>query len=137
MDEDDWSLLPIADFVFLLVRKGDDRNVLRKRFKKDQPALVELHSIIGKIDELGYEDGMEFAFSAEYIKSITTDGDMGLVEIRVKRTLWRVVTYHARDQKKLVMLDAFKAHEHKTMENMVKQVKAKRDIADRLIKEID
>ena len=137
MEEEDWSLQPIADFVFLLVRKNDTRNILHKRFKKDQPALAELYNVIARIDEFGYEEGLEFAFAHDYMDTVRASGNMCLVEIRVKRTLWRVITYHAEDRKKLVMLDAFKAHEHKTMEDMVKQVKAKRDIAIRLIKEID
>lgn len=136
MSEGDWCLEPIADFVFLLAREGDTRNVLQRRFKKDLTALAELFDIIEKVDGFGYEDGMRFAFDCRYIEPIRAYGDLGLVEIRVKRTLWRVVTYHDRERRKLVILDAFEAHKHKAMGEMVEQVEARRAMAIRLLEEV-
>ena len=137
MSEGSWFLEPIADFVFLLAREGEARNILQKRFKKDWPALAELYRIIEKIDGFGYEEGMKFAFGCSYIEPVSTSDNLCLVEIRVKRTLWRVVTYHERRRKKLAMLDAFEAHKHKTMVEMIRQVETRRTIAIRLLEEAD
>ncbi|MEI3376774.1 MAG: hypothetical protein V8R08_02875 [Coriobacteriales bacterium] len=135
MSEGGWFLEPITDFVFLLAREGEAKNILQRRFKKDRLALVGLFDIIEKVDGFGYEDGIRFAFDCKYMESISARNGLGLIEIRVKRTLWRVVTYHDRKRKKLVILDAFEAHRHKTMEHVVEQVEPRRVMAIRLLEE--
>ena len=44
-----------------------------------------------------------------------------MIEIRVKSTLWRVVTYVDRGRKVLVMLDVFEHHKSKTMNTIVNE----------------
>ena len=132
----DWRLEPVADFIFLLSEKDESKNILRKRFKKDANALTELFQIIEKIDELGYDNGTEFAFSHQYMDTVKGNGALGLIEIRVKKKLWRVITYWDQDKKLFVMLDAFEAHKHKTMTNIVKLVKPRLEIVKELLKEV-
>lgn len=135
MSEGAWFLEPIADFVFLLAREAEAKSILQRRFKKDRTALAELFDIIEKVDGFGYEDGIRFAFDCRYMEPVSARGGLGLVEIRVKRTLWRVVAYHDRRRKKLVILDAFEAHRHKTMGQLVEQVEPRRATAIRLLEE--
>lgn len=133
----DWWLEPIADFFYLLRERGELKSALQKRFKKDPNALQELFAIIERIDEMGYDDGVEFAFDCKYMDTVRNDEALKLIEIRVKKRLWRVITYWDRGGKRFVMIDAFEAHKHKSMGDMVKQVKPKVAIAKRLLGECE
>ncbi|MBR3160716.1 MAG: hypothetical protein IKF14_16640 [Atopobiaceae bacterium] len=62
---------------------------------------------------------MSFGQSAHYIGTIANNKHLTLIEIRVKSTLWRVVTYVDYGRKVLVMLDAFEHHKSKTMNAVV------------------
>lgn len=133
----DWWLEPIADFFYLLREHGESKSVLQRRFKKDSDAYRELFAIIAKIDGMGYDDGVEFAFDCRYMDTVRNDEALKLIEIRVKKRLWRIITYWDRSRKRFVMIDAFEAHKHKGMSDMVKRVKQKAMIAKKLLGECD
>ena len=137
MENDSWKLQQISDFVYLLRETGESRTILQQRFKKDQPALRMLYKFIEKMDELGYEDGIEFAFSSHRLDTIRNHGGLGLIEIRIKDTLWRVFTHWSKSKKVLVMLDAYKAHQHTTVEEEAKLVLPRARQAKKLVEEID
>ena len=137
MGDCSFFLMPIGDFISLLCEKGEDKNMLQKRFKKDAASLSTLYEIIKKVDELGYKEGMDFAYNAHYIAPIAAHGNLSLIEIRVRNELWRVLAYHSLQRKHLVMLDAFENHKGVTMNEMVERVKQKRSIAKELLKEVD
>lgn len=137
MNNRKWYLQPIGDFISLLCDADEMKTILQKRFKKDPDALSTLFEIIEKIDEMGYQDGMNFARSACYIASIQTHGNLSLIEIRIRDCLWRVVTYHSIQKKHLVMLDAFENHRGITMNEMIKRIEAKVPVVRRLLEEVD
>ena len=120
MEDGVWRLDEIGDFIFLLNCYGpNEKNVLQRRFKKDRKALNKLYDLLEKLDELGFDDAMSFGQSAHYIGTIANNKHLTLIEIRVKLTLWRVVTYVDYGRKVLVMLDAFEHHKSKTMNAVV------------------
>lgn len=124
MAGDNWRLEQTSDFFYLLV-DGDDRsgkNILQKRFKKELDALNALYDLIEKVDELGYRDGIDFAFNTNRFDTIKGTR-LNLIEIRRFNKTWRVITYWSKRKKALVMLDAFEAHRSKDMNEMLKQVK--------------
>lgn len=129
--DDGWYLKQYADFVYLLVdgKEFTGKDILQKRFKKDQNAFVALLNLIEKIDELDYDDGIEFAFSSNRFDTIKGT-NLSLIEIRRFNKTWRVITYWSESKKCLVMLDAFEAHKLKTMGEMIRKVEplAKRAI---------
>ena len=117
-----WRLEEIGDYIFLLNCYGPgEKNILQRRFKKDQKAFNKLYDLLGKFDELGFDDAMSFGLSNHYIGSIANNRHLSLIEIRVKSTLWRVVTYVDRGRKVLVMLDAFEHHKSKTMSTIANE----------------
>lgn len=137
--EDNWRLEQISDFFYLLV-DGNDRsgkNILQKRFKKELDALNALYDLIEKVDELGYRDGIDFAFNTNRFDTIRGTR-LSLIEIREIRRFnktWRVITYWSKRKKAFVMLDAFEAHRSKDMSEMLKQVKPLAKRAVELIEE--
>lgn len=137
MENDSWELQQISDFVYLLRKAGESKTILQHRFKKDQAALRILYELIEKLDELGYEDGISFGFGSHRLDTIRNHGDLGLIEIRVKDTLWRVFTHWSRRKKVLVILDAYKAHRHTTTEKEAKLVLPRARQAKKLVEEID
>lgn len=134
MGEGNWQLKQIADFFYLLVNEGDtsEKNILQKRFKKDSNALSTLYDLIEKIDGLGYELGVDFAFSTNRFDTVKNT-KLSLIEIRRLGKTWRVITYWSKKQRAFVMLDAFESHKHKTMNEMQKQVEPLVQEAIRLI----
>lgn len=124
-----WRLKQISDFFYLLVNAADEsgKNVLQRRFKKDLGALNSLYDLIEKIDELGYEAGVEFAFGSKRFDTIKGTR-FCLIEIRRIKKTWRVITYWNKKQEAFVMLDAFEAHKHKSMQAMLEQVSLWRSI---------
>lgn len=136
MTKGNWQLDQIADFFYLLV-DGDDRsgrNILQRRFKKEPTALSALYDLIEKVDELGYEDGIDFAFNTNRFDTIRGTR-LSLIEIRRFNKTWRVITYWSKRKKAFVMLDAFEAHRSKDMSEMLKQVKPLAKRAVELIEE--
>ena len=83
MGEGGWRLKQIADFFYLLVNEGDvsEKNILQKRFKKDLNALSALYDLIERVDGLGYELGVDFAFSTNRFDTIKNT-KLSLIEIR-------------------------------------------------------
>lgn len=137
MDDDAWILQELSSFIYLLCKRNEARTILQRRFKKDQPALSMLFKTIEKIDELGYEDGVTFAFDSHRMDTIRGHGEYGLIEIRIKDTLWRVIAYWSKAQHLFVILDAFEAHRHKSMDEEVKLVLPRARQAKKLVEEID
>ena len=127
----------IADFIYLLREDGESKDILQRRFKKDTDALKILLLLIGKLDEMGYHAGIDFAFSTHRMDYVKADGDLSLIEIRVDKTLWRVITYWNRNKEKLVMLDAFEHHKHRSMSEMVNMVKERLEAARELLEEVE
>lgn len=122
MEESVWRLDEIGDFIYLLnCYAPNEKNVLQRRFKKDMKALNKLYDLLEKLDELGFDDAMSFGQSTHYIGPIANNKHLTLIEIRVKSTLWRVVTYVDFGKKVLVMLDAFEHHKSKTMNSIVNE----------------
>lgn len=74
MENDSWELQQISDFIYLLCETGETKNILQRRFKKDPTALKMLYKLIEKLDELGYEDGIQFAFKSHRIDTIRNYG---------------------------------------------------------------
>lgn len=83
MGEGNWRLEQIADFFYLLVNEGDasEKNILQKRFKKDLNALSALYDLIERIDGLGYELGVDFAFGTNRF-AMVRNTKLSLIEIR-------------------------------------------------------
>lgn len=131
MDNEDWYLKPISSFVFLLDNRSYQKNILQKRFKKDRDGQISLYLLIEKIDSFGYEAGINFAFAAEHFKWIKGT-KLHLLEIRKFHKLWRVITYLDEERKRLIMLDAFEAHNSKPMNKMIDQVSQLAKIAEEL-----
>lgn len=123
MTKEDWQLKQISDFFYLLVdgNGATGKDILQKRFKKETNALSALYDLIEKIDELGYDDGINFAFNTNRFDTIKGT-KLSLIEIRRFGKTWRVITYWSKKKKALVMLDAFEAHKRKRMDEMLKQV---------------
>mgnify|MGYP004550418481 FL=1 len=123
MTKEDWQLKQISDFFYLLVdgNGATGKDILQKRFKKETNALSALYDLIEKIDELGYDDGINFAFNTNRFNTIKGT-KLSLIEIRRFGKTWRVITYWSKKKKALVMLDAFEAHKRKRMDEMLKQV---------------
>ncbi|WP_169815802.1 hypothetical protein [Denitrobacterium detoxificans] len=117
----------------LLVRNGERENILQKRFKKHAQAYGELFRIVQYLSSLDYESCIAVGFDGRYFDTIRADGDLSLIEIRVRNTLWRVIAYWVRDRRMIVVLDAFEAHKHKSMFEMVKVVTPKLLIVDELL----
>lgn len=136
MTKEDWQLKQIADFFYLLVDGSDvaGKDILQKRFKKETNTLSALYDLIEKIDELGYGDGIDFAFNTNRFDTIKGT-KLSLIEIRRFGKTWRVITYWSKKKKMLVMLDAFEAHKHKDMNEMLKQVGPLAKHAIRLIED--
>lgn len=136
MTKEDWQLKQIADFFYLLVDGSDvaGKDILQKRFKKETNTLSALYDLIEKIDELGYDDGIDFAFNTNRFDTIKGT-KLSLIEIRRFGKTWRVITYWNKKKKMLVMLDAFEAHKHKDMNEMLKQVGPLAQHAIRLIED--
>ena len=106
--------------------------MLQKRFKKEINTLNALYDLIEKIDELGYDNGIDFAFNTNRFDTIKGT-KLSLIEIRRFGKTWRVITYWSKKKKMLVMLDAFESHKHKDMNEMLKQVGPLAQHAIRLI----
>ena len=123
MTKEDWQLKQISDFFYLLVdgNGATGKDILQKRFKKETNALSALYDLIEKIDELGYDDGINFAFNTNRFDTIKGT-KLSLIEIRRFGKTWRVITYWSKKKKALAMLDAFEAHKRKRMDEMLKQV---------------
>lgn len=134
MTKEDWQLKQIADFFYLLVNGSDAtrKDILQKRFKKEINTLNALYDLIEKIDELGYDNGIDFAFNTNRFDTIKGT-KLSLIEIRRFGKTWRVITYWSKKKKMLVMLDAFESHKHKDMNEMLKQVGPLAQHAIRLI----
>lgn len=134
MTKEDWQLEQIADFFYLLVDRNDatGKNILQKRFKKELSVLNALYDLIEKIDELGYSNGVDFAFNTKRFDTIKGT-KLSLIEIRRFGKTWRVITYWCRKKKSFVVLDAFEAHKHKSMNEILKQVEPLARQAIRLI----
>ena len=134
MTKEDWQLKQIADFFYLLVDGSDatGKDILQKRFKKETNTLSALYDLIEKIDELGYDNGIDFAFNTNRFDTIKGT-KLSLIEIRRFGKTWRVITYWSKKKKMLVMLDAFESHKHKDMNEMLKQVGPLAQHAIRLI----
>lgn len=132
--EEKWELKRISEFFYLLVDASDssEKDILQKRFKKDPNALNDLYTTIEKIAQHGYTKGVEYAFRAAYFDTIK-GSIIGLIEIRRFRDVWRVLTYHDKKRKKLVMLDAFKAHEHVSTLKAAQRVEPKAEIAKKIL----
>ncbi|MCR5582450.1 MAG: hypothetical protein K6F70_02405 [Eggerthellaceae bacterium] len=133
MYNDEWMLKQIAGFFYALVRRSESKTILQKRFKKDRPVLTEFYSIIEAIDAQGYQAGVDFAFRQRYFDSVIANGSLSLVELRVRGTLWRVVMYWVREERLFVVLDAFEAHKHKSMFDVIKVIRPKVRIVDGLL----
>ena len=130
-----WDIEKIAHFFFLLVNATDTsgKNILEKRFKKDPDALKKLLFLIDGIGSLGYEQGVKYAFSVSIFDTIK--GPIkDLIEIRKIRSTWRVLTYNAKAQKKLVMLDAFESHKHTSTLKSAQRVKPKAKIVKDILR---
>ena len=136
MGEGNWRLEQIADFFYLLVNEGDasEKNILQKRFKKNLNALSALYDLIERIDGLGYELGVDFAFGTNRF-AMVRNTKLSLIEIRRFGKTWRVITYWSKKQRAFVMLDDFESHKHKTMNEMLKQVEPLAQEAIRLIED--
>ena len=134
MTKEDWQLKQIADFFYLLVNGSDTtgKDILQKRFKKETNTLSALYDLIEKIDELGYDNGIDFAFNTNRFDTIKGT-KLSLIEIRRFGKTWRVITYWSKKKKMLVMLDAFESHKHRDMNEMLKQVGPLAQHAIRLI----
>lgn len=83
MGKEEWQLKQIADFFYLLFEGHDakGKDVLQKRFKKDLNTLGALYDLIAKLDELGYDDGVDFAFNTNRFDTIKGT-KLSLIEIR-------------------------------------------------------
>ena len=137
MDNSGWVLQPISSFVYLLHNRRDRQTILQQRFKKNASALKMLYKTIEKVDELGYDLGVEFAFQSHRFDTIRNHGNYSLIEIRVKDTLWRAITYWSKPKRLFVILDAFEAHKHQSLEEKVKQIAPLAQRAKELTEEID
>ena len=136
MGKEEWQLKQISDFFYLLFDGHDamGKDVLQKRFKKDLNTLGALYDLIAKLDELGYDDGVDFAFNTNRFDTIKGT-KLSLIEIRRFGKTWRVITYWSKKNKAVVMLDAFEAHKHKDMSEMLKQAEPLAQQAIRLIED--
>ena len=138
MEDAVWRLDEIGDFIYLLnCYSPDEKNVLQRRFKKDRKALSKLYDILDKLDEFGFDEAMSFGQSAHFIGPIANNKHLTLIEIRVKSTLWRVVTYVDYARKVLVMLDAFEHHKSKTMNAVVEENEKNVKRAKQLLGEVE
>lgn len=136
MEEGNWQLKQIADFFYLLVdgSESSGKDVLQKRFKKDLASLSALYDLIERVDKLGYELGTKFAFNTNRFDTIKNT-KLSLIEIRRFGKRWRVLTYWSKKRRAFVMLDAFEAHRHKSMNDMLKQVEPLVTHAVRLVED--
>ena len=136
MEEGNWQLKQIADFFYLLVdgSESSGKDVLQKRFKKDLASLSALYDLIERVDKLGYELGTEFAFNTNRFDTIKNT-KLSLIEIRRFGKTWRVLTYWSKKRRAFVMLDAFEAHKHKSMNDKLKQVEPLVTHAARLVED--
>ena len=136
-NKNDWRLEQLADFFYLLVSKNEKKkDILQKRFKRDISAHALLYDLIEKIDEMGYEEGVEFAFNSKRFKTIKHT-PYNLIEIRRLNKTWRVIAYWNKQKRIFVLLDAFEAHKDKSMNNMLKQIEPRTKQAIALTKGSD
>ena len=83
--------------------------------------------------------GYDWAFSSSKLKHL--DGNLGLVEIKGFRGIWRVLSYlHESDQKQMVMLREFRGHQgsDKVPASLLEECRRLAEVAKRLIeRELD
>ena len=138
MDGEAWDLLAIGDFIYLLdCRNSSEATILQRRFKKDRVALEILYDLLERLDGLGFEGALSFGLQTKRLKPISNNKHLQLIEIRVGKTLWRVITVVDRKHKALVMIDAFQHHKKKTMNQMVNESESRIRAALRLLEEAD
>ena len=138
MCDDAWVLKEIGDFIYLLnCHAPDEKDVLQRRFKKDMKSFKVLYELLGQLDGLGFDSAMKFGRDTKRIKTIVNNKHLSLIEIRVGKTLWRVITYVDDGKKVLVMIDAFEHHKAKSMNKAVEEVEGKVRIAMKLLEEVE
>lgn len=138
MEDAAWRLKEIGDFIFLLDCYGvGERDVLQRRFKKDESSLRMLYDQLTDFEKLGFDGAMEFGRLTERIKTISNNKHLALIEIRVGKTLWRVITHVDYEKKVFVMIDAFQHHKKKTMNQAVEENKSKIRKAMELLREVE
>lgn len=138
MADDVWRLDRVGDFIYLLNCYGpDEDDVLKRRFKKDMSSFEILHDHLAAFEELGFEGAMEFGRLTKRIKTISNNKHLALIEIRVGKTLWRVITHVDYEKKVFVMIDAFQHHKKKPMNKAVEENKRKIRKAMELLGEVE
>ena len=138
MCDDAWTLKEIGDFIYLLDCHAPDKNdVLQRRFKKDQDSFKILFDMLSQFDSLGFDGAMKFGQQTGRIRGIRNNKHLTLIEIRVGKTLWRVITYVSYEKKALVMIDAFEHHKKKTMNKVVEECTDRIRRASKLIREVE
>lgn len=136
MEDAAWRLDKINSFIYLLnCYAPDEENVLARRFKKDKSSLDVLYGQLAEFDRLGFDAAMEFGRLTKRIKTISNNKHLALIEIRVGKTLWRVITHVDTKKKVLVMVDAFQNHKKKTMNKAVVENESKIRKAMELLRE--
>lgn len=133
---EEWYLSRVSDFMLLLCKRDETRNVLSRRLKKEPEELSKLYLLIEKLDKMGYANGIDFAFATHRIDTIKEDKHLGLIELRVDKSLWRVICYWDKKRECIVILDAFKAHQHKRMSEIVASVERQIEIVQLLLEEV-
>lgn len=118
-----YSLRRLADYFYLLVI-GEDVSgvsVVQKRLKKEPEVLAALYDLVEKLDSLGYEVGVDFAFTSRRF-DVVRGTRLGIVEVRRLGKTWRVFSYWDRKKKVFILLDAFESHRHKRMTDILEQL---------------
>lgn len=123
MAHDDRKLERVADFTYVF-----DLPFFRKRFKKDSKAMALLFELIEKIDGMGYDVGVSFAFRAHYFDTIKRT-NLSLIEVRRFKGTWRVLSYLNSSAQRIVLIDAFQSHKHKRIFEKLKEDKSRIDQA--------
>ena len=95
-----------------------------------------MYDQLAAFEKLGFDDSMEFGRLTKRIKTISNNKHLALIEIRVGKTLWRVITYVDYETKVFVMIDAFRHHKT-TMNQAVEENESKIRKAMELLREVE
>ena len=138
MEDSAWRLKDIGGFIYLLNCYGpDEQDVLQRRFKKDKSSLHMLYDQLTAFEKLGFDGAMEFGRLTKRIKTISNNKHLALIEIRVGKTLWRVITHVDYEKKVFVMIDAFEHHKKKTMNQEIEENESKIRKAMEMLREVE
>jgi hypothetical protein len=96
-----------------------------------------LYDLLVQLDTLGFDGAMEFGRDTKRIKTISNNKHLSLIEIRIGKTLWRVIAYVDYGRKVLVMIDAFEHHKSKSMSRAVEECESRIRRTVKLLGEVE